>query len=102
MRAHYALGGLVSAMSSGLKGQPLVDGTLEAVRHVLRGLDVVLGGGSTGGGNPGRYTFLVYNGSVHHWHVSRPLQRPGLRHHLLPSMEKVWSHFAMLAVMCLS
>jgi hypothetical protein len=36
-----------------------------------------------------RYLFLVYNGSVHHWHVSRPLQRPGLRHHLLPFMEKV-------------
>jgi hypothetical protein len=31
----------------------------------------------------------VYNGSVTHWHVSRPLQRDAMRKHLLPSMEKV-------------
>ncbi|GFH19939.1 uncharacterized protein HaLaN_16976, partial [Haematococcus lacustris] len=64
-------------------GQPLVDSTLEAIRHVQQGLELAAS-------NPARYLFLVYNGSVHHWHVSRPLQRDKLRHHLLPSMEKVW------------
>ncbi len=125
VRAHYAVGKLVSEMSQGLKvrqaacataaqpvweqrqqqeqrcgapacpltcpcgrcwrrpqGKPLVDGTLEAVRHVQRGLELA-------SSNPSRYLFLVYNGSVHNWHVSRPLQRAGLRHHLLPSMEQV-------------
>eukprot|EP00200_Dunaliella_tertiolecta_P013666 CAMPEP_0202394750 /NCGR_PEP_ID=MMETSP1127-20130417/93597_1 /ASSEMBLY_ACC=CAM_ASM_000462 /TAXON_ID=3047 /ORGANISM="Dunaliella tertiolecta, Strain CCMP1320" /LENGTH=1471 /DNA_ID=CAMNT_0048997397 /DNA_START=145 /DNA_END=4558 /DNA_ORIENTATION=- len=79
VRAQYALGCLVSALSCGLKGQPLIDGTLEAVRHVLAGL-------SLAEQNSKRYTFLLYNGSVHHWHVVQPLQRAGLRHHMLPSM----------------
>lgn len=50
-----------------LQGQPLIDGTLEAVRHVLAGL-------SLAEQNSKRYTFLLYNGSVHHWHVVQPLQ----------------------------
>jgi hypothetical protein len=64
------------------QGKPLVEGTLEAVAHVLRGLQL-------SAASPSRYTFLVYNGSVHHWHVSRPLHTVGLRHHLLPSLEQV-------------
>ena len=56
-----------------------MDGTLEAVRHVLAGLNLAEQ-------NARRYTFLVYNGSVHHWHAVQPLQRRGLRHHILPSM----------------
>lgn len=50
-----------------MQGQPLIDGTLEAVRHVLAGL-------SLAEQNSKRYTFLLYNGSVHHWHVVQPLQ----------------------------
>lgn len=30
-----------------------------------------------------RYKFLIYNASVHFWHVSRPLQRIGLRSQLV-------------------
>lgn len=36
-----------------------------------------------------RYSLLVYNGSVHYWHISRVLQREGLRCHLLPSEQTV-------------
>lgn len=36
-----------------------------------------------------RYSHLVYNGSVHFWHVARPLQCNKLRSHLLPSQEKL-------------
>jgi hypothetical protein len=36
-----------------------------------------------------RYSHLVYNGSVHFWHVARPLQCDKLRSHLLPSQEKL-------------
>lgn len=42
----------------------------------------------------GRYTYLIYNGSVHYWHASRPLQCDQLRSHLLPSAERlnqVWA-----------
>jgi hypothetical protein len=38
---------------------------------------------------PCRYSHLVYNGSVHYWHVARPLQCDKLRHHLLPSQDKL-------------
>ena len=31
----------------------------------------------------------MYNGSVHYWHISRVLQREGLRCHLLPSEQTV-------------
>ena len=36
-----------------------------------------------------RYGLIVYNGSVHYWHISRVLQREGLRCHLLPSEQTV-------------
>ena len=36
-----------------------------------------------------RYLFLLYNGTVHYWHVSRPLQRDKMRGHLLATAEKV-------------
>lgn len=36
-----------------------------------------------------RYSHLVYNGSVHYWHVASLLQCDKLRHHLLPSQEKL-------------
>lgn len=36
-----------------------------------------------------RYSYLIYNGSVHHWHAARPLQCEQLRQHLLPSLERM-------------
>ncbi|MEW5319069.1 MAG: hypothetical protein WDW38_010242 [Sanguina aurantia] len=81
VRAHYATALLVSALSKGAKGAAVIEGTLEAIKHLMRGMEVAVA-------NP-RYTFLVYNGSVHHWHVARPLMRESLRTVLLPSMERV-------------
>ena len=63
------------------QGQPLIDGTLESIKYVIKGLDVAA--------SNARYLFLVYNASVQHWHVSRPLQRSNMRKYLSPSMEKV-------------
>ena len=105
-RAHYALGQLVSEQSKTLKvrdgyycdvevmifslmcssslvhqGQPLINGTLESIKHVMKGLDIAT--------SNARYLFLVYNGSVQHWHVAQPLQRAQMRKYLAPSMEKV-------------
>jgi hypothetical protein len=58
-----------------------VNGTLESIRHLMKGLEIA--------SSNSRYLFLVYNGSVHHWLISKPLQRPQTRVHLLPSMEKI-------------
>jgi len=80
-RALFALGGLVAARAAPLKGQPLVDGVLEAVKHIMAGLAIA-------GANP-RYAGLVYNGTVHYWHAARPLQRDRMRPLLLPSQEAV-------------
>lgn len=63
------------------QGQPLIDGTLESIKHVMKGMDIAT--------SNARYLFLVYNGSVQHWHVARPLQRAQMRKYLAPSMEKV-------------
>lgn len=60
-------GTTAAAPTSCTQGQPLIDGTLEAVKHVLAGL-------SLADQNAKRYTFLLYNGSVHHWHAVQPLQ----------------------------
>ena len=47
----------------------------------MKGLDIAT--------SNARYLFLVYNGSVQHWHVAQPLQRAQMRKYLAPSMEKV-------------
>lgn len=38
-------------------------------------------------GGFGRYQFITYNASVTYWQVARPLMRPGVYKHLLPSLE---------------
>lgn len=40
VRAHFAAGQLVSKLSSGRKGQALVDAVLEAVGSIMRGVDI--------------------------------------------------------------
>ena len=82
-RAHYASalvnhGDLVDAS---LKGQALVDGTLSALSQIIAGVRAASRSASR------RHGFLVYNGSVHYWHVSRELQRDGVRPLLLPTLE---------------
>eukprot|EP00873_Tetraselmis_striata_P015149 jgi/Tetstr1/435413/TSEL_024322.t1 len=78
-RAYYARARVESARTRVLKGQDLITGTLDALKFLQQGLAVAKP-------NP-RYAFLVYNGTVHYWHVSRPLQRDGMRSSLLPSQE---------------
>lgn len=36
-----------------------------------------------------RYSFLLYNASVYYWWASRPLQREGVRSHLLASQDRI-------------
>ena len=92
-RAHYASalvnhGDLVDAS---LKGQALVDGTLSALSQIIAGVRAASRSASR------RHGFLVYNGSVHYWHVSRELQRDGVRPLLLPTLEPLVSALAGIA-----
>ncbi|WIA22560.1 hypothetical protein OEZ85_000994 [Tetradesmus obliquus] len=101
-RALFAAGQLVSQLSSSFKGQALVDGVLEALRYILQGAELaaanprqaavalVAAAAATAASYHGfLYTYLIYNGSVHYWHASRPLQCDQLRSHLLPSAERL-------------
>lgn len=80
-RALYALAAVITHKASVLKGKPLVNGILEAIKHIMAGLDIAL--------SSPRYMSLVYNGSVQYWHTSRTLQRDKMRSHLLPSQEAI-------------
>lgn len=39
-RAHFAAGQLVSQLSSSFKGQQLLDAVLEAVGHIMKGVEL--------------------------------------------------------------
>mmetsp|Transcript_28006 Transcript_28006/g.68923 ORF Transcript_28006/g.68923 Transcript_28006/m.68923 type:complete len:2443 (+) Transcript_28006:56-7384(+) len=106
-RALYARALVRSDAATGLKGDALVKGVNGALKCLLEGLEVALG-------DP-RYLFLVYDASVHYWHISRPLQKPGTRQQLISSsttvvqaLQKVsgheeWkTHSLRLHALCLS
>jgi tetratricopeptide (TPR) repeat protein len=106
-RALYARALVRSEAAKGLKGEALVAGVRDALKSLLEGLVVALG-------DP-RYLFLVYDASVHYWNISRPLQKPGTRLHLIESsstiiqaLQKVagheeWkAHSLRLHALCLS
>ena len=63
IRCQYAKGLLGMEYAKGLKGPDLVTATLEAIQHLIRGLEVAV--------TVPRYTFLIYNCSVHYWQVLR-------------------------------
>lgn len=116
VRWHYLRGLVSSARTRPFKGQALIDGTLASIKHILAGLKVrprAWGCGAVhvcwrsplDSGCPtrvqvasasARYQFLVYNGSVHYWHVSRPLQRVGLRSQIVESFSQVLQALAQL------
>ncbi|DBA87841.1 TPA: hypothetical protein ACH3X1_004837 [Trebouxia sp. C0004] len=64
-----------------MQGEELVQGVLNAIEPVVKGIQIAA--------QNARYGFLVYNGSVHYWHISQALQREGRRCHLLASAQTV-------------
>jgi hypothetical protein len=68
VRAYYALGRVQAAEAthSELKGQALVDALLSAAAVVQKGIGLAAELGAT-------HRFLVYNGSVHVYRITRPL-----------------------------
>ena len=92
-RAHYAsaLVAHEAVAAERRTGQALVQGTLSALEEIVKGVQAASRSAS------GRHSFLAYNGSVHYWTVSRPLQREGVRPLLLPTLEAVCSALATAA-----
>lgn len=93
MRARFALAKVISNATQHLKGEDLVTGTKSATKQVLQGIELAKG-------RP-RYAFLLYNGTVHFWHVAQPLMRAGLWQHLqeplaqlLPCLSQFQGHTA--------
>lgn len=79
IRAFFARGVVLAQHAHKCKGAELVSRTQAAIRHIKEGLDLAKS-------NP-RYSFLVYNGSVHMWTVLRPLMRATLWQHALEPLQ---------------
>lgn len=106
-RAWYAQAQVRALASKGQKGQELVKGVLDSLTCLLQGLEVAL--------EDPRYKFLVLDASIHYANISRPIQRAGLRRHLVESSaviakgletfpgQEVWrAHILRLHSLCLS
>jgi hypothetical protein len=69
IRAFYARGCILAHACHACKGEDLVAGTRAALKQIQEGLTMAKGSQ--------RYSFLLYNGSVHFWKAARPLMRLG-------------------------
>eukprot|EP00762_Andalucia_godoyi_P000183 ANDGO_02226.mRNA.1 Cilia- and flagella-associated protein 46 len=72
VRAHFAKGLLESLACSSLKGAELVERTLLSLNSIRKGVELAIK-------KKDRFAFLVYNGAVHIWNVSRLLSFAGVR-----------------------
>ena len=74
-----------AVVDDNLRGQALHAQTVKSAQCIIHGIELAL--------SPAlgleRYKFLVYNGSVHFWRITRFLQTDGLRRALLPQLQKV-------------
>jgi hypothetical protein len=72
VNAHYIQAELHAHHACNKKGDKLISGIKSAIQQIELGLELAK--------TSQRYSFLLYNGSVHFWHVARPLMRPGTWH----------------------
>jgi hypothetical protein len=93
VRALYTSAELQSLRASLYGGRNRLDLVLAAIETLLSGLSLAEKGGSAG--DSVTYKFLIYNGSVHHWNVVRPLLRPGYRRHAIFSLQKIADALAL-------
>ena len=76
IRAKFAYARLLAWMGCELKGEAADQRCRDAIEMVMQGINRATA--------CERYTFLIYNGSVHFWNLARPLlQREGARASLL-------------------
>jgi hypothetical protein len=81
INAHYIQARLHAHNTCNEKGEKLITGTKAAIEQIELGLGLAK--------TSQRYSFLLYNGSVHFWHVARPLMRPGTWHLLHPHLSSL-------------
>ena len=113
VRALYTSAELQALRASVFGGYNRLQLVHAAIETLLRGLALAEKGGSAG--DVSAYRFLVYNGSVHHWNIIRPLLRFGYRRHAIASLlrftealaraddlDLAWRvrHHLMIAVCC--
>ena len=87
VRALFASAELQALRAAAFGGHNRLQLVLSAIDTLLRGLAIAEKGGSAG--DAPSYRFLVYNGSVHHWNIVRPLLRMGYRRHAVSSLTRV-------------
>ena len=83
VRALFVRGLLRGREAARFNGAIRLAAVREAIAFVLQGLGVC-----EEAADPA-YAFLVYNASVHHWAVARPLMREGSRREAIPSLTRI-------------
>eukprot|EP00474_Spongospora_subterranea_P004637 CRZ05095.1 hypothetical protein [Spongospora subterranea] len=67
--------------SNGMKGSDLVQNIITAIASIMKAVAIAQQNKS--------YLFLLYNCSLVYWDVARPLLRPSLRRHVIPSLQTI-------------
>jgi len=83
-RALYIQALIEAENAKPLNGSEAVYQLQKAIGYVLEALEIAILPD-----NSPRYNFLVYNASVHYWHVARPLLRTGAYQYAVESMSKI-------------
>ena len=89
VRALFVKGCLMqrsAVIDDNLNGSELQAQTIKAAQYIIQGMAMAQSPTVLG---LERYSFLVYNGSVHFWRITHFLQCEGLRSLLLPHLQKV-------------
>jgi hypothetical protein len=83
IRILYAHACVISNAQKREEGKGLIEGVKRAIAQVLKGIQCAK--------RSARYAYLVYNGSVHFWHVAHPLMRDGYWQHIQESLAEVYN-----------
>lgn len=86
---HFLQGKILGFNARGCKGAELVTRVTAALDEVQQGVKLAQASS--------RCAHLVYNGSVHFWHIARPLMRPGGWQHLQPHLAALLPQVQALA-----
>ena len=80
-RALFMQGRYASVEAESLRGSVKVAQVSKAIQFIMSGLDIAK--------SDPKYNFLVYNASVHYWHVAKQMHRSGARKSLVASVSAV-------------
>jgi hypothetical protein len=94
VRALFAAAELQALRAARFGGHNRLQLILSAIDTLMTGLGIAEKGGTAG--DTASCRFLVYNASVHHWGIVRPLLRAGYRRYAAASLQRV-AHALALA-----